>query len=182
VRICKFSPYIATFRCCSIGLRAEDNSDRLSTRKVVRGMRRVQNHFGIASSSVAPSEIDEMDHERIQKWMSETGIIVEEEKLPTGHPEGTNQPTAPGGSSANLDDGRGNRSSRPQTHPEPTGLPWITNMREESWEKGEPLAHRFADSYTDRILQARKNQEHFTAGKSYKFIMTHGPLIEGIFR
>ena len=46
----------------------------------MRGMRRVQNHFGIASSSVAPSDIDERDHKRVQDWMLETETIVEEEE------------------------------------------------------------------------------------------------------
>ncbi len=57
----------------------------MTTRKVVRGMRRVQNHLGIASSSAAPSsaapsdpkEWDHMVHERIQEWMVNTDTIVE---------------------------------------------------------------------------------------------------------
>jgi hypothetical protein len=62
------------------GFQAENNANRMTTRKVVRGMRRVQNHLGIASSSAAPSdpkEWDHMVHERIQEWMVDTETIVE---------------------------------------------------------------------------------------------------------
>ena len=43
-------------------------------------MRRVQNHFGIPSSSIAQSDIDERKHERIEEWMVETETIIEEEE------------------------------------------------------------------------------------------------------
>ncbi|KAH8793366.1 hypothetical protein BGZ57DRAFT_459516 [Hyaloscypha finlandica] len=56
------------------------SADLITTRKVVRGMRRVQNHFGIPSSSVAESDIDERKHERIKEWVGETETIMEEEE------------------------------------------------------------------------------------------------------
>jgi hypothetical protein len=63
---------------------AEKNGNRMTTRKVVRGMRRVQNHLGIASSAAPsssapsdPKEWDHMVHERIQEWMVDTETIVE---------------------------------------------------------------------------------------------------------
>ena len=70
---------------CRLWHQAENNANRVTTRKVVRGMRRVQNHLGIASSSAAPSsaapsdpkEWDLMKHERIQEWMVDTETIVE---------------------------------------------------------------------------------------------------------
>jgi hypothetical protein len=65
---------------CYLVFQAKNNANRMTTRKVVRGMRRVQNHLGIASSSAAPSdpkEWDHMVHERIQEWMVDTGTIVE---------------------------------------------------------------------------------------------------------
>lgn len=70
---------------CCLWYQAENNANRVTTRKVVRGMRRVQNHLGIASSSAAPSstapsdpkEWDRMKHERIQEWMVDTETIVE---------------------------------------------------------------------------------------------------------
>ena len=43
-------------------------------------MRRVQNHFGIPSSSVAESDIDERKHERIEEWVDETETVMEEEE------------------------------------------------------------------------------------------------------
>jgi hypothetical protein len=43
-------------------------------------MRRVQNHFGIPSSSIAQSDIDERKHERIVNWVVETKTVVEEEE------------------------------------------------------------------------------------------------------
>jgi hypothetical protein len=43
-------------------------------------MRRVQNHFGIPSSSIAQSDIDERKHERIVDWVVETKTVVEEEE------------------------------------------------------------------------------------------------------
>ena len=43
-------------------------------------MRRVQNRFGIPSSSIAQSDTDERKHERIKEWMVETETIVEEEE------------------------------------------------------------------------------------------------------
>jgi hypothetical protein len=43
-------------------------------------MRRVQNHFGIPSSSIAQSDIDERKHERIEDWVVETETVVEEEE------------------------------------------------------------------------------------------------------
>jgi hypothetical protein len=72
-------------KICCLVFQAGNNANRMTTRKVVRGMRRVQNHLGIASSSAAPSssapsdpkEWDHMVHERIQEWMVDTGTIVE---------------------------------------------------------------------------------------------------------
>ncbi|KAE9378918.1 hypothetical protein N431DRAFT_363632, partial [Stipitochalara longipes BDJ] len=59
---------------------AVTSADLITTRKVVRGMRRVQHHLGIDSSSVAPSNnIEEGYHDQIQKWIAETQTIVEEE-------------------------------------------------------------------------------------------------------
>jgi len=43
-------------------------------------MRRVQKHFGIPSSSIAQSDIDERKHERINDWVVETETVVEEEE------------------------------------------------------------------------------------------------------
>jgi hypothetical protein len=53
---------------------------RLTTRKVIRGMKRVQNHLGIASSSVAESDISEREQEWVKEWMLESGTIVEEQE------------------------------------------------------------------------------------------------------
>jgi SH3 domain len=57
-------------------------------------MKRVQNHFGIASSSVAQSDIDDREYERIEEWVAETETVVEEEEPPDTARE-NNQQTKP---------------------------------------------------------------------------------------
>jgi hypothetical protein len=44
-------------------------------------MRRVQNHFGIASSSVASADLNERRHEHVQAWMLETETVIDEEMI-----------------------------------------------------------------------------------------------------
>jgi hypothetical protein len=54
---------------------------RLASRKAVRGITRIQNHFGIVSSSVAESDLGDRDYQRISEWNSKNETIVEEEAI-----------------------------------------------------------------------------------------------------
>ncbi|KAF4631180.1 hypothetical protein G7Y89_g6954 [Cudoniella acicularis] len=55
------------------------SADYLTGKKTARGVRRIQNHFGIESSSVAESDIGDRGYQRITEWNSKTETIFEEQ-------------------------------------------------------------------------------------------------------
>lgn len=66
-------------RCRKQGL-ADTKTFSIGTQRAVRGICRVPNYFGIASSSVAGLDIDERGRGWIIEWAAQVETIVESEK------------------------------------------------------------------------------------------------------